>query len=324
MHITAAGLGPLFFLFIVLSVPFIFIYRFNGNGWLLLTLLTLTFIQPYSWAMRFAPFLWIIPLVCLMSLPEKRRALLWVPLIIAFVNTAGVSYFTINSTWQYSRNLNRICSPFAGEIVMLPQSIFEYHGIFDRYGVRQKYINPEDTYFVVDDIMFGSLPGDRSPNGVNIFLKSQLPSLPETTLVFAERAAYQRLRMSEGLAPFETTDSGYARKTRWLSIADKIKFYMSLDKEPKEDWELTLKGLMYDPKGVYDHEIKVLIFVNNREIGTWQIGIDTQTVTFTIPQAVMEDSFMDETRLVTLMLRLQRDDQAYCLQIEEMRISSRS
>ena len=206
---------------------------------------------------------------------------------------------------------------------MLPQSIFEYHGIFDRHGIKQKYVNPEETNFYVENLDFGSLPGTRRQNAVNIFLQSELPPLPETSLIFAEKAASHWLRMSEGLMPFETVNSNYMRVTEWLTYADKIKFYMSLDKEPKGDWELTLKGAMFDTNGTYDRELKALVFINNREIGTWQIDINTQTVTFTIPQELMEESFKDETRLVTLMLRLQRDDRTYGLQIEEMKFGEK-
>ena len=317
-HILAAGLGPLFYLFLLLSIPIPFIFRFRGNGWLLLTLLTLLFIQPYSWVMRFAPFLWIFPLACLLSLPEKKGFYLLIPLSAALVNVLGLSYFTINSAWIYYYNLNKVCSSFAGEIVMLPQSIFEYHGIFDRYGIKQKYINPEETNFYVQNVNFGSLPGTRSPDGVNIFLKSQLPSLPETTLVLAERAAYPWIRMSEGLMPFETIGSDFARKTEWLSYAEKVKFYMSLDKEPQEDWELTLKGSMYDTTGNYDKELKVLIFINNHEVGTWQLGMNVKSAKFTIPIEHMKESFRDETHLVTLMLQLYRETTTYGLQLEEI------
>lgn len=318
-HILAAGLGPLFFLFLLLSIPVPLIFRLRGNGWLLLLLLTLVFIQPYPWAMRFAPFLWIFPSACLMSIPEKRAAYLWIPLLVAFINVLGISYFTIDNAWLYYYNLNRICSSFAGETVMLPQSIFEYHGIFDRFGIKQKYVNPEDTYFYVENVNFGSLPGARRHNGVNIFLKRDLPPLPENSVVFAEKAAFQWIRMSEGLMPFETVDMNYLRKTEWLTQSNKVKFYMSLDKEPKEDWELLLKGAMFDTKGSYDRELNISVFINNHEIGQWQADINTKTVRFTIPRDVMEESFNDETKLVTLMLRIQREDMTYGLQIEEMR-----
>ena len=319
-HILAAGLGPLFCLFLLLSIPVPLIFRFRGNGWLLITLLTLLFVQPYSWVMRFAPFLWIFPLACLMSLPEKRSFFILAPLSIAFINIFGLSYFTINGAWQYYYNLNRIFSSRAGEVVMLPQSIFEYHGIFDRYGIKQKYVNPEETYFYVQNVNFGSLPGYRTPDGVNVFFKNELPPLPETSVVFARRAANPWIRMSEGLMPFETTGLNYSRVTEWLTYSDKVKFYMSLDKEPKEDWELTMKGAVYDTKGSIDQELKVLVFINNNEIGEWQVYTDSRYVTFTIPRDILVESFVDETSLVTLMLRLQRDAQTYGLNLEEMRI----
>ena len=321
-HIVAAGLGPLFYLFLLLSIPVPFIFRLRGNGWLLLTLLTLLFIQPYSWTMRFAPFLWILPLACLMSLPEKFGVYLLIPISVSLVNIAGISYFTINNAWLYYYNLNRICSSFAGEIVMLPQSIFEYHGIFDRYGIKQKYINPEETNFYVQNVNFGSLPGTRTQDGVNIFLKSELPPLPESPIAFAGSEAYKWLRMSEGLMPFETVDTYYSRITEWLTYEDKIKFYMSLDKEPKGDWEITLKGAMFDTQGRYDRELKALVYINNHEIGAWNIDPNTisQSVIFTIPRSLMEKSYEDDARLVTLMLQLQREAPAYGLQIEGMQI----
>jgi hypothetical protein len=315
----AAGLGPLFYLFLLLSVLVPFIFGFRGNGWLLLTLLTLLFIQPYSWIMRFAPFLWILPLACLMSLPEKRSYYILLPISVAFINIFGVSYFMINGAWQYYYQLNRVCSTFAGEIVMLPQSIFEYHGIFDRFGIRQKYVNPEETNFYVENVNFGSLPDFRRPDGVNIFLKRHLPPLPEISLDFTKESAFRWIRMSEGLMPYETMRSNYSLVTEWLTYADKVKFYMSLNKEPKEDWELTLKGSMFDTERNTGRELKILVFINNREIGTWDVDT-TRIATFTIPRELLEESFNDETRLVTLMLLLQRETPTYGLQIEEVRI----
>jgi len=321
-HMTAAGLGPFFCLFLLISVIVPLIFGFRGNGWLLLTLLTLIFIQPYSWIMRFAPFLWIVPLACLMSLPEKKGFYVLLPLSIAYINIFGVSYYMINGAWQYYYQLNRVCSTFAGEIVMLPQSIFEYHGIFDRFGIRQKYVNPEETNFYVENVNFGSLPDFRRPDGVNIFLKRHLPPLPESSIVFADNRSTQWIRMSDGLRPFETIGPNYSRVTEWLTYKDKVKFYMSLDREPKEDWELTLKGSVFDTTKE-TRELKILVFINNREIGTWQVVKNTGIVTFTIPKELMEESFKDEVRLFTLMLQLQREAPTYGLKIEEMRINEK-
>jgi hypothetical protein len=328
-HARVAGLGPLFYLLLLLSVPTLFLFHFRGNGWLLLTLLALLFAQPYSWIMRFAPFLWIFPLACLMSLPEKRSVFLWIPLSIAFVNTVGVSYIEISSTWRYSNLIKRTCSRNAGDIVMLPQTIFEYDGIFDRYVIKQRYVNPEETDFFRRDTDLGLLSGNRTMIGVNFFFREELLALPETPIVLAEEAALPWLMMSEGLMPAGAIALDYTMKTEWRTYADKVKFYMSLDKEPKEDWILTLKGAVFDDRWDTKRELEVQIFINNHEIGTWQIDKNSSAKTYTIPRDILRESFEDETRLVTLMLRLlgvasfyENDGNAttYGLQLEEMQI----
>ena len=328
-HIAAAGLGPFFYLFLLLSIFVPFIFRLRGNGWLLFTLFTLLLIQPYSWIMRFAPFLWIVPFACLMSAPENKCAFyLWIPISLAVVNTLGVAYFKINATWQYSGISSQVCSQMAGEIVMLPQTIFEYDGVFERYGIRQKYVNPEemdDLDFYTQGVGWGFLPGPRAPGGKNVFLKKHLLPLPETLLVFSEKKAFPWLDMSEGLMSLETMGPNYNKKTIWISYDNKVKFYMSMDKEPMEDWELTLKGVMFDFRRVM-REIETRIFINNQMIGTWQVERNTNSITLTIPRALLEDSFRDETRLVTLMLRLQEvssfliKEPTCGIQLEEMQI----
>ncbi len=191
---------------------------------------------------------------------------------------------------------------------MLPKTIYEYAGAFDRYGIKQKYINPEDTDLALNaqGVGWGLLAGPRIANGVNVFLKRELLPIPETPLVFSKQPALPWLRMSEGLSP---TGRQYgAQKTKWISTGNKVKFYMAMDKEPKGDWELTLKGFMFDDWRSSRQNLDVQVYINNREIGTWQIDkIDTNTrsAAFTIPQFVLEESFKDETRLVTIMLRLQ-------------------
>jgi hypothetical protein len=63
-----------------------------------------------------------------------------------------------------------------------------------------------------------------------------------------------------------------------------------------------------------------MLYINNSRVGTWQIDKNSSSATFTIPKALLEESFRDETRLVTLMLRLKRDAPTYGLQIERMQI----
>jgi len=294
-------------------------------------LLILLFIHPVAWQARYAPFLWFFPLLCLMSIPEKRRIFLWVPFSIAIVNVAGIFCFQIAYDWQMWDRTNRICSAYAGETIMLPKTVFEYDGIFDRYGIRQKFVNPEETFFYRRSNGLGHLALGRTPDGVNVFFKEDLLPLPEIPLVLTEDESFQWLVMSEGLMPVEATDQDFTQRTEWRTYSDKVKFYMSLDKEPKEDWELTLKGSVFDDRWDTTRVLEVLIFINNREIGTWQIDKNSSSAAFTIPKILLEESLGDETRLVTLMLRLpeiqrppliEHIDQAsnYGLSLEEMQI----
>jgi hypothetical protein len=211
--------------------------------------------------------------------------------------------------------------------MMLPKTIFEYDGILDRYGIAQKYVNPEETFFYRKDSGMGHLAAARTPDGINIFFKEDLPPLPESPLIFSEEASLPWLVMSEGLMPAQ----GFKKKIEWRTYSDKVKFYMAMDKEPGEDWELTLKGSAFDDVWGAMRKLDVLVFINNREIGKWQIDNNSRTATFTIPRMLLEESFKDETSLVTLMLRLpgvyapvlmESVDQAsvYGMRLEEMQI----
>jgi hypothetical protein len=225
--------------------------------------------------------------------------------------------------------MRQVLPSHAGTTVMLPQTIFEYDAIFERYGIKQKFVNPEETNYHRFDYELSYLATAETKDGVNIFFKNDLMPLPESTLIFTDEAASPWLRMSEGLMPVDAVARDYTIKTEWRTYADKVKFYMSLDKEPTEDWELTLKGAVFDDRWDTTLKLEVKIFVNNHEIGAWQIDKNISTAMFTIPKALLEESFRDETRLVTLMLRLlgvasflenDREVSAYGLQLEEMRI----
>ena len=202
-----------------------------------------------------------------------------------------------------SQTLRRNCSPYAGETVLLDRTVFEWNGIFDRYDIKQKYANPEETVFHRSVVELGFLAGPRSAAGVNLSFAEDLSPVPETPLVFAEEAALPWLTMSEGLMPVKVS-SDLSSRVEWRTYANKVKFYMSLDKKPESDWELLLDGAAFDEGRPAVRELSVLVFVNNQQIGTWKIGGSSRRESFPIPRKLMEESFQDEMRLVTLMLRL--------------------
>ncbi|MDR2180648.1 MAG: hypothetical protein LBP21_10090 [Synergistaceae bacterium] len=302
-NIRVAGLGPLFFLILLVSFLYLLAFRLHGNRWLLLMLMILLFIQPYGWQMRYIPFLWFFPFVCLLSVPEKRCYFLGIPFSLAIVNSLGVLYLFASSQWGLSQEIAQIIRPHSGEPVLLDRSVFEYNGIFDRFAIRQKYANPEETDFYRLNVELGSLSRGRTSTGTNISFMEDLLPVPETRLVFAQEAALPWLKMSEGLMPVEVS-SGLPSRLEWRTYADKVKFYMSLDRKPESDWELLLDGAAFDDTHPVPRELSVLVFVNNEKIGTWKIGHDFKRESFPIPQQLMEKSFHDDMRLVTLMLRL--------------------
>jgi hypothetical protein len=305
MHV--AGLGPLFFLFLVTSILCLPVFYFRKSAWLLFMLLLLLFIQPYAWQMRYAPFLWFLPLAFLLPVPNERRYLLWVPFSVALINTFGVFCLFTGDQWMLSRIIRQVCAPHAGETVLLDRSVFEWNGIFDQFGIKQKYANPEETFFGRLAPELGSLSKARTARGVNISFAEDLLPVPETPLVFAEEAALPWLKMSEGLMPVEVSldlSSDLTSRIEWRTYADKVKFYMSLDKNPESDWELLLDGAVFDEGRSAPRELSVSVFINNKQIGTWKIDGNSKRGSFSIPQKLMEESFRDEMRLVTLMLRL--------------------
>jgi hypothetical protein len=285
----------------ILSLP---VFHFSRDGvWLSILILSMLFIHSQAWQMRYVPFLWVLPFVWLMPVPNKRAHLLWVPFALALVNTFGVFGFFAGHNWTLSQALRRNFSPYAGETVLFDRTVFEWNGIFDRYNIKQKYANPEETVFHRSVVEVGFLAGPRSAAGVNFSFAEDLLPVPETPLVFAEESAFPWLKMSEGLMPAEVS-SGLASRIEWRTYANKVKFYMSLDREPASDWELLLDGTVFDEGRSAPRELSVLVFVNNQQIGTWKIGGDSQKESFPIPQKLMEESFRDEMRLVTLMLLL--------------------
>jgi hypothetical protein len=297
-NMRAAGLGPLFFLLLLLSLPGLIFFRPGGGvGWLLAALLTMALVQPYAWQMRYVPFLWLFPLACLLPVPEGKKYLVYVPFCLALVNALGVFAVFAEAQWNISRTIEEVCTAHWGQPVLLDRSVLEWDGVFDRFQIRQKFANPEETNFYSPAPELGSLSQARTTRGINLSFMEDLLPVPENFLDFADENALPWLRMSEGLMPVGTADS----QVVWRTYANKVKFYMALDREPREDWELSLEGQAFGGKA---RELTVLVSVNHREVGAWRPGGEVRTEKFLLPKTLMEESFRDEMRLLTLTLRL--------------------
>ncbi|MDR1731963.1 MAG: hypothetical protein LBR61_07700 [Synergistaceae bacterium] len=297
-NLYAGGLGPLFGLLLCLAVLAQVLSSGRGNLWLWLTLLMMTFIQPHAWVLRYSPFVWLFPFLCLDAVPQKKSRFLIVPLLIALVNSGGVFYFLCAEQWRATRMTTEDFAPHCGETVFLDRTIFEFDGIFNRFDLKQKYVNPEEAFFF-------RYPGlrrlgqDASPMGVNFFFSEDLPPLPDFPLVLSEEKALPWLRMSEGLSAVDESGGKI-----WRSSGNRIKFYLRVDDGPEGDLRLTLRGKPYDLYGPRP-DLSVGVFVGDRWVGTWKAGCENEAGgTFIVPARLLKEAFEAEGRLLTLMLRI--------------------
>jgi hypothetical protein len=238
----------------------------------------------------------------LLSLPPKRDVLLLVPLTIAWINCGGVLFHYVTAQWAATAYMKEALAPHRGGTVLLEESIFEYESLFDRYDLKQKFINPEEVLFFRHPGL-GFFTGLPDGAVANMFFPEDLPSPPPFPLRFSDPAASPWLEMSEGVAPAMDYTLRPPRE-RWKSYDDKIKFYMRLDEAPGSDWLVTLTGGTYGPFYPKKETLSVWVFVNNTTIGHWTAMDGGNQVTLRIPRHLLEESFQDPTGLFTLMLRM--------------------
>lgn len=330
---AAGGLGPLFCLLLLLGILYQVLLKGRGNGWLLLTLFLMIFMQPYGWYFRYSPFVWFLPFVFCLTVPSGREYLLAVPIIIAFINTVGVAYVFTDYCWNESLEIIKELSPYRGQHVLLNKSIFQCDGFFDRFNIKQKFANPEETVFY-------TLPWATSrpqPDtghlafGSNIAFVEDIPPLPKGTLVFEENFSEPWRKMSEGCTLYEPqkqkiswAPSGFSVSRGFWNYAGKIKFFMQVIKEPDEDMNFIFTAT---PRiGADGSPVKQIakVFVNYRQLGEWlfdQPGSVEKSIV--IPKATLEESYNDEMHLLTLMFRLSNPDaptgaQRFSLMFEKM------
>jgi hypothetical protein len=299
-NLRAGAMGPLFFLLVLTTLILRCFFRKETQGWALFTLFLMLFIQPHAWQMRYAPFVWCVPLVALLSVPAKREYLLLIPLLVAAANVGGVVFFHAGTQVSIARKTLDLLLPRRGGTVLLEKSIFEYDGVFDRYSMRQKFVNPEETFFY-------RFPGlallGQNPDGlsVNMFFEEELPPPPDFPLVFSDDAILPWMLMSDGIAPL-MDETAYPPVERWRSYNNRIKLYMRMMDRPRSDWLLTLKGMPWDVSSPRKRSLSVWVFVNNQVVGHWIADETGNGTTLTIPRKLLEESFEDSPQLLTLML----------------------
>jgi hypothetical protein len=289
------------------------ILRGRINAWLLFTLMAITAIQPHSWCVRFVPFVWLFPIVLFLSVPSKREYLLSVPLLVFLVNVSGVAYFSFSSDLDTTREIIDALAPYKGQYVLLDKSIFQCDGFFDRFDIKQKFTNPEETF------LGNRLPWraprferltDRPVFGSNIAFEEDIPPLPDSSVVFADENAKFWLTMSEGVtfeAPgkdpslWAEASSSPTSGAGW-NYRRKVKFYMKLKEKPAGDMDFVLTG---SPRILDDGKVlkqKTAIYANNLPIGEWtwnRPGPSEKKVL--LSRSILEDSYNGGMHLLTLM-----------------------
>jgi hypothetical protein len=227
---------------------------------------------------------------------------LTVPLLIALVNSGGILFFLCGSQWRATRLTMEDFEPRRGETIFLDRTTLQWDGIFDRFNLRQKYVNPEETdFFRYPGLR--RLTEDPTTVGVNFFFSDDLPSLPEFPLFLSGEDALPWLRASDGLAPVEEYREGRPVMV-WKSYKDRIRFFMRVDRRPEGDLCLTLKGRSYAADGLPPN-LTVVAFVDNRSLGVWNVAQGTAGErSFVIPRQLLEDSLNDDGHLLRFMLSI--------------------
>lgn len=330
---TAGGLGPLFCLLLLLSILYQVLLRGRGNGWLLLTLCLMIFIQPHAWYFRYSPFVWLLPFVFCLAVPSSREYLLVVPILIACINTIGVAYVFTSYCWSSSLDITKALSPYHGQYVLLNRSIFQCDGFFDRFEIKQKFANPEEA---VSRILTWRTRRPQ-PNtkhlafGSNIAFIEDIPLLPEEPLIFEGKFSKPWRNMSEGCILYDPQVQGFlwahpdapVDRGFW-NYAEKLKFFMQVDRKPMGDLELILTANPRVDKNVGIVRQTVKVFVNNRQLGEWTFDqAESAGKMLLIPQATLEESYEGDMHLLTLMFYLSNSDtsdaaQPFSLKLEKM------
>ncbi len=332
----AGGLGPLFFLLLLVSVLYWCLPGGRGNLWLLFTLCLMILAQPHAWQVRYVPFLWMLPFFLCLALPDGKAYLLVLPVLLALWNTVGVAYFFIEAYWQGNQRIVEALAPYRGEYVLLDKSMFQCDGFFDRFDIRQKFANPEETAFR-GDIPWSQYRPQRYTGrpafGSNIAFNEDIPGLPTRAVPFSEEIAGPWVTMSDGIILYDPTAPQFGilppsstPKGCW-NYTGKIKFFMQVREKPVGDrvFAFTAAPRTDDKENVLKQSMKV--FVNNRQLGEWLFDRPGSTEkTIVIPRAMLEESYNDEMHLLMLTFYLsgsdpnetQAETQMFSLMFEKM------
>jgi hypothetical protein len=330
---NGGGLGPLFFLLCLLALGYAVFLRGRPDVWLLITLAAITAIQPHSWQVRFAPFVWLFPIVLFLSTPRRKEYLLSIPLLLFLINLSGITYVFFSNYLRINWELADALAPYRGRYVLLDRSIFQCDGFFDRFDIRQKFANPEATLF--RNIPWREFRRERYVGrpvfGSNIAFEEDIPLLPDFPIIFADDRAKPWLKISEGAILYDPEKRGtpltmysYSVPRGLWNISGKIKFYVRVMNRPTEDIEFILTAKpRVDEKGNLKKQ-SVKVYANNRQLEEWFFDqVEGGEKTAVLSRSALEESYNDKMHLLTLMFYLTDPDapdmkQEFSLLLESM------
>ena len=311
----AAGLGPLFPLLLIVAALYQIFLRGKGNFWLLFTLVFLIFVQPHAWLVRLVPFVWLLPFILLMSVPEKKEYLLVVPLLIAATDTLGVGYIATAQKLEYRRMLEEKLEPHRGRYVLLDKSMFQFDGIFDRFGIKQKF-SEQKRHIPWPGFKWaektGALRG-REPTENNVAFEEDIPVLPRSTVFLNQDTDSSRglWAMSDGLVLYDSEFPAFSGVSASVKVneggcwnyTDMVRFFMRVPEAPSGDMVFVLAAVPeMDASGNAVPQI-VTVFVNSVEIGAMRFDRDiTGEKAVVVPCRLLKESYEDEMSLFSLKL----------------------
>jgi len=347
---ASGGMGPLFFLLLLSSLPFCIFLRDwenRGNGWLILTLCLMTLIHPHAWLLRYAPFLWALPFFLCLSAPHRwNHYILAVPIILGTLNSGGVAYFSLKNASNITHTITETLAPHQGEYVLLDRTIFRVDGIFNRFGITQRFANPEQIVFLNRHFLYNHwerrIPG-RPAFGSNIAFEADIPPLPTLPIIFAEASSEPWIRMSEGILNSEEESSLldtflhfapigsdeaiehhlwnqflHTASPGFWNYAERVKFYMRVTEKPAAGFKFALAASLREEEGAVTPQ-RMLVYANERRTGEWlwnRSGSEEKTVT--LPLEMLEESYASPMNLLVLRLELPDAEQRFNIMFEKM------
>jgi len=309
---TVGGLGPLFLLLLLLCLPFCFFMRGGENGWLVFTICVMLFIHPYAYYLRYVPFLWALPFVLCLSAPRQWGSyLLTVPILLGVINSCGIAYVSLWVAESHRSFIVETLTPHRGEYVLLDKTTFRVDGILDRFGIKQRFANPEET-LLPNRYLFGTyreryIPG-RLSLASSIAFTADIPPLPTLPVILAEERSEPWTRMSEGIflhVPEEGSAPGNQSVPKgFWNYSGRVKFFVRVLEKPVGDVELTLTARLREEDGAVVPQ-KMSVYANDRFIGewTWDKPVSEEK-TVTLPLEVLEKSHNSPMNLLILRFEL--------------------